>query len=155
MLKSFSLIVVIFLTLSVKAQVNSVDFEQLKGLQEINNKPVMIFIQTDWCNYCSLMKKILKNDQQIIDLLSKNFYVVMLNAEEKRTITFSGREFKYKPTGTNTGVHELARELGTVEGKLSYPALCFMNEKNEIIYQYAGFLESEIFLKTLQIIAKK
>ncbi len=145
---------IIFLTGSINAQVINVDFEQIKGLQEVKKKPVMVFIQTDWCKYCNLMKQTLKYDEETTRLLNENFYVVYLNAEERKAIKFSGREFKFKPTGANTGVHQLALELGTIDGGISYPTLCFLNDKNEITYQYGGFLDSKSLLKTLQIISQ-
>ena len=75
--------------------------------------------------------------------MDNSFWFVDLNAEERRTISFHDRAFKYKPTGDNTGVHELAEQLGTFEGKLSYPALCILNEDYEIIFQYDQFLSAE------------
>ena len=79
--------------------------------------------------------------------------MVFFNAEERRSVSFAGREFKFKPTGTTTGVHELAEALGSIEGSLSYPTLCFLNNKNEIIYQYGGYLDPKSFFKTLEIIS--
>ncbi|MBC8053824.1 MAG: thioredoxin family protein [Sphingobacteriaceae bacterium] len=140
-------------SLSVKGQVKTIKFEQISELQKVERKPVLVFIQTDWCKYCHQMKQTLKKDQPSTNLLNKKFYVVFFNAEERRTISFAGRYFKFKPTGATTGVHELAEALGTIEGSLSYPTLCFLNDKNEIIYQYGGYLDSKSFLKTLEIIS--
>ena len=78
---------------------------------------------------------------------------MFLNAEDRRTINYSGRTFKFKPTGANVGVHELAQALGTIEGSLSYPTLCFLNKQDEIIYQYGGFLDSKSFLKTVKAVS--
>lgn len=143
----------VIFSLSVKAQVKAVELEQLSMLQKVDVKPVLVFIQTDWCKYCNQMKQTLKKDQLSTELLNKKFHVVFFNAEERRTISFAGREFNFKPTGTNTGVHELAEALGTIEGSLSYPTLCFLNKKNEIIYQYGGYLDPKSFFKTLEIIS--
>jgi len=51
-------------------------------------------------------------------------------------------------------VHELAKQLGTINGKLNYPALVVLNAKNEIVFQYDGYLNAEeleaILKETLQ-----
>ncbi len=92
------------------------------------------------------MKNTTLQNEQIIKKLNKYFYFVDFNGEEKRAITFQGRTFYYQPSGNNTGVHELAEALGTMDGQLSYPMLCILNKDNEIIFQYNSFLNS----KTLQ-----
>ncbi|MEJ6982454.1 thioredoxin family protein [Pedobacter sp. P351] len=140
---------------TVVGQVKTVEFEQLGKLQVIEKKPVLVFIQTDWCKYCNQMKQSLKKDQLSTEILNQKFYVVYFNAEERRTISFAGREFRFKPTGATTGVHELAEALGTIDGSLSYPTLCFLNENNEILYQYGAYMDSKSFPKTLQIILRK
>jgi hypothetical protein len=75
---------------------------------------------------------------------------VQFNAEEKQDIVFNKNIFTYKPTGNNTGIHELAEQLGTVNGKLSYPSCCILNAENEIIFQYDGFLFVNDLLKVLK-----
>jgi thioredoxin-related protein len=149
------LLLICFLSfaLSVQAQ-QSVSFEQLTKLQANEKLPVLVFIQTDWCKFCGLMKQTLKNDTTIRQLIKRSFYFVALNGEEQRTITFGGRAFKYKPTGALTGNHELAIALATVKGQLSYPTLCFLNADNEIIYQHVGYLDSPALLETLKLIQR-
>lgn len=82
---------------------------------------------------------------KVSQLLRNKFYTVFLNAEEKKNIFFAGREFKFK-----RGVNELAKELATINGRVSYPTLCILNAKNEIIYQYDGFLSAQGMEETLK-----
>lgn len=63
-------------------------------------------------------------------------------------VQFNGGIFKYKPSGNNTGIHELAEQLGTVDHKLSFPTLCFLNANYEIIFQYNQYINSND-LKTI------
>jgi hypothetical protein len=87
--------------------------------------------------------------------LKQNFYFIFLDAEEKRDIVFSGRRFKFKPAGIQTGIHELAEQLGTINGQIAYPSLSFLNERNEIIYQQDGFLKPDVLAFLLKRIAKR
>jgi methyl coenzyme M reductase subunit C len=61
-----------------------------------------------------------------------------LNAEEKQDITFLGKIFTYKPTGINTGMHELAVELGTIKKTIIYPTTIILNTVFEIDAQLTG-----------------
>ena len=132
-----------------EAQIKTFKFEQIDSLQSIKNKTLVIFIHTDWCQYCQSMENTTFKNKEVIKLLNDQFYFISLNAEEDRNIWFNQRYFNYKPTGYKTGINELAKELATNNGMLSYPALCFLNPKNEILYQHYGFLSSPQLIKVL------
>ncbi|WP_162056500.1 thioredoxin family protein [Pontibacter pamirensis] len=136
------------------AQPNSFAFGQLESLQKAERRPVVVFISTDWCRYCSRMKLSTFRDEQVVKLLNTSFYFVFLNAEEKNDISFHGHTFRYRPTGNGTGVHELAEQLGSVDGRLSYPTLSVLNAEMEIIYQHGGYLSAKE-LSTLLALVKK
>ena len=136
------------------SQLRTFDFEQIDSLRKIEKRICVVFIHTDWCNYCKAMKnKTLKNDS-VINKLNKQFYFIELNAEEKSEITFNNHTFKYKPTGTNTGIHELAEQLAFFENKISYPTLCFLNPDFKIIYQYNQFINSKELILILNQLDK-
>lgn len=123
-------------------QIKTFQFEQIDSLQKNEKRTVVIFMHTDWCNYCKAMQNTTFKNERVVNYLDKHFYFISLNAEEKRDINFNKHTFKYKPTGANTGVHELAEQLGAVEGSISYPALCFLSQNHEIVFQHNQFLSS-------------
>jgi thioredoxin-related protein len=127
-----------------------VQFEEIAARQKAAPRPMVVFIHTDWCRYCQGMKNTTFKNENIVKLLDKNFYFLDLNAEEKQNIRFHGRTFKYKPTGNNTGVHELAEQLGSQKGKVSYPTLCFLNSDYEIIYQHPDFTDAKTLIRILE-----
>lgn len=136
-------------------QLNKYQFEQIDSLQNEERRPVVVFIHTDWCKYCQAMQNTTFKNKDIVSLLNKDFYLVELNAEEKNDIQFYGHTFRFKPTGNNTGVHELAEQLSTIDGTISFPSLCFLNAENEIIYQHGGFIDSDTLLKVLEQLKKE
>lgn len=131
------------------AQLKTYQFEQLDSLQKKEARPVAIFIHTDWCKYCAAMQNTTLHDNEVISKLNERFYFIELNAEEKRNITMLGRTFKYKPTGNNTGIHELAEQLARVKETVSYPTLCFQNSDYEITYQHPQFISASDLLTVL------
>jgi len=131
------------------SQINYYSFEQLDSLEKGNSKPIIIFFHTEWCKYCQKMQNTTFKNDRIIKLLNSNFYFVDFDVEEKRSVKFNGHTFKYKPTGSNTGIHELAEQLATVDHKISYPTLCFLNAKYEIIFQYNQYLNTNDLLTIL------
>ena len=138
----------LLLILNVRGQNKPVQFEELKALQAAEPRPLVVLIRTDWCKYCHAMQNTMIKNPKVSQLLRNEFYTVFLNAEEKKNILFAGREFKFR-----YGVNELATELATVNGRVSYPTLCILNAKNEIIYQYDGFLSAQALENTLKKIS--
>ena len=91
----------------------------------------------------------MNKDKNVAALLNEKFYTVFLDAEDKSEITFAGRKFKHR-----AGLHDLARELATIKGQVSYPTIAVLNLKNEIIYQHAGFLPPRAMFSILEKVSK-
>jgi thioredoxin-related protein len=135
-------------------QLKSRSFEEIDSLQQIQKRKIIVFIHTDWCQYCQRMKVTTFKNQEIIQKLNSDFYFVDLNAEEKRDIKFNNQIFKYQPSGNNVGLNELAIQLGTINNQIVYPVLCVLNEKNEIIFQYSNYLTPKDFKNLLEKLEK-
>lgn len=134
------------------AQLQKASFEELEALQQQAPKKTIVFIHTDWCKFCEKMRNTTLEDQRIIERLNNHFYYIDFDAEQKADITFRGHTFAFKPTGQNTGVHELAEQLAMVNDKVSYPSLCVLNEQYQIVYQHTEFLSSADLLKLLALL---
>lgn len=150
MKKLFLIIIFFGITSTGFSQLKSKFFEEVDSLQQIKKRKTIVFIHTNWCQFCQRMKTTTFKNQEIIQKLNSDFYFVDFNAEEKRDISFNNQVFKYKPSGNNVGVHELALELGTMKNQIVYPVLCVLNEKNEIILQYNNYLSPKDFKVILE-----
>ena len=131
------------------AQLKTYQFEQIDSLQNIQKRKIIVFIHTDWCKFCGAMKNTTFKNKEVIAFLNNQFYFIDLNAEEKKTIYFQGKNYEFKPTGNQTGINDLAKALATINGAISYPTLCVLNNKNEIVFQHNSFLNSVAFLRIL------
>ena len=87
-------------------------------------KKVFVDIYTGWCGWCKKMDTETFAQPQISAYLNDNFYPVKFNAEQKESIVFDGKTFKYVASGRR-GYHELAAAL--LAGKMSYPTVIFLN----------------------------
>jgi thioredoxin-related protein len=133
------------------AQLQSISFEEIDSLQRIEKRKTIVFIQTDWCQFCHAMKNTTFKNEEIIEELNNAFYFIDFNAEEKRTVVFNKTTFQFKPTGNTSGTHELAIALGTINKQLHFPVLCVLNSENEIVFQHSGYLKP----KELKLILAK
>lgn len=150
MKKLFILIFFLGITSTGFCQLQSRTFEAIDSLQQIQKRKIIVFIHTDWCQFCQRMKSTTFKNQEIIQKLNSDFYFIDLNAEEKRDILFNNQVFKYQPSGNNVGINELAIQLGTINNQIVYPVLCVLNDKNEIILQYSNYLNATDFKLLLE-----
>lgn len=118
------------------SQLKTFTFKQVDSLQQIAPKPVFVFIHTDWCKVCHLMKNTTLKNKRVVKKLNADFYTVLFNAESKNDVLFHEKKFVYKPTGPSTGTHELAYELGSIEGTLAFPTTCILDKNYDIVFQF-------------------
>ena len=142
----------VFLAKPSEAQLNIHEFDELEILQTIQERPVVVFIHTDWCGYCRKMENTTFEWGELVDTLNNRFHFIKLDAEYKEDITYKGNTFKFVETGVDTGVHELASALAVIDGKISYPTICVLNPDDEYVFRNPGFMTAEALLEVLKAV---
>jgi thioredoxin-related protein len=128
------------------AQVKPITFEELEIAEP---RPVLVMIMTNWCKYCHAMKNNIVKNKEVSDLINNTYHLLFLDAEERSDIVFKGKVFKYRPSGSNKGIHELALDLGMIRVQISYPILTMLDEKKNIIFQKNAYLKPKELLYLL------
>lgn len=110
--------------------------EEAQRLQAQDPKPILIDLYTDWCGYCKRLDVYTFSNKTIAGYLSKHFYPVKFNAEQREAVVFSGKTFE------NTGnkersPHDLA--IALTGGKLSYPTLIYLNKESKVVSVVPGY----------------
>ncbi len=145
MFKRYAIVsVIVLLSLSVTGQNKALKFEELNTLQAKEAKPIVVLISTNWCKFCNAMKNSMLKNKKLSTLLADKYRTVFLDADDKSSITFAGRTFRHEQ-----GVNGLAKELGTIDGQVSYPTLCILNKQNEILYQHDGYMSPDAMAHVL------
>lgn len=150
MTKKLLLLLVFFCTFSGFAQLKTYTFSEAEKLEQQNPKPIFVFIHTSWCKYCKMMENSTFKNPEVVQLLNEHFYFVSLDAEQKSPILFKNNTFRFKPKGQNTGVHELAEELGTVDGAITYPTFSILDKNNTILLQISEYTDAETMIGLLK-----
>ena len=132
------------------AQLKTYSFEQAELLSQEEPKPIVVFIHTSWCKFCHMMHNSTFKNEALVTLLNNNFYFVSFDAETKDTIKFNNYTFRFKPTGQNIGVHELATALATINSQVSYPTVTVLASDNSILFQKHSFQNAKELLSILE-----
>jgi len=102
-----------------------------------NNKPMLIYLQTDWCQSCKIEEGMIFKDTVIAKLINDNFYPVNFNAASQEIVSLFGQEL----TGNGKGnPHKLAQAI--LQQSFKFPAFVFVNSKKQKINEVHGFLSA-------------
>lgn len=121
--------------------------EEVGKLKNTENKLYMIDVYTDWCGWCKVMDRETFSNPVVVDYLNKNFIAVKFDAEQKTSIQFNGKTYRWQALGRN-GINELALEL--LNGQMSYPSIVYLDKDRKPITVTKGFKNPEQFLEELK-----
>jgi thioredoxin-related protein len=144
------LLFLILATASSSAQLKRHTFEEIEQLSKGKPKPIVVFIHTSWCKYCEMMEHSTFKNPAVIKELNDNFYFISFDAETKKDITFNNHTFRFKPTGTTTGIHELATALATIDNQVVYPTLTVLDPDYSILFQRQSYLKTKDLISILE-----
>ena len=122
---------------------NALSFPGLEVRNAQAPRHTLVFLHTDWCRFCAAMKQTTFKDEEVIKLLNERMYFVSFDGESKEEVVFLGRSFKYTPSGAKTGIHQLAEQLGRVDGQVAYPTVVILDPDYQIVFQHNAFLDAE------------
>lgn len=120
--------------------------------QKKEPKKLLVDVYTDWCGWCKRMDKNTFSNPKVQAYIEEHFYPVKFNAEQKEDIHFQGETLKWVPNGRR-GYHELAAAL--LDGRLSFPSLVYLNEKQERITISPGYKDVNQLMKEMKYIAEE
>lgn len=133
-------------------RIRPITFLQLQDSMQLNPKPILIKIFTNWCVYCKMQDaQILKSDS-IQQLLCDRFYYVEFDAESKEEIIFNGHKFQYI---NSSGVHQLAVLLGSDKSGLSYPVMALLDHQYRGLFRSNGLVSAKNLFQILNTVPVK
>jgi thioredoxin-related protein len=142
----------ILLLFSVKLEAQTISwtaFEHLNDSIRKAPKPILVFIQAEWCKFCEMQDKNTFTNLEVVKKLSRDFYTLKLNGESKSPIKFLNRTYTFKSSGSQTGNHQLAEFLGKKGGELVYPTTVLLTSKLNVSAIETGFINADDLLKLL------
>ncbi len=122
-----------FYDTTITARIDSVKWEKPENffpLNETKNKKTIVFVNTEWCNACKVMKRTSFSDTLLNTYLEEKFNLVDLSADITDSIVFKGNVFVNNKTA-QAPFHQLAMAL--CRNSFALPSIIILDEKLDII----------------------
>lgn len=120
----------------VSPRINWMDWNEAVAKVKKEKRKIVLDVYTEWCKWCKQMENTTFQQPELAAYINENFYPVKLNAEQKEELEYRDKVYKFVRNG-NMGYHELAAEL--LRGRLSFPALIFLDEDLNVIQSFVGY----------------
>lgn len=104
-----------------------------------SNKPVVLFLHRVGCSYCNSMEEFTLESDEVKEYIDENFRLFPINITTDKKITYKGK--------TTTGL-----DFAIKIGYNFYPSTLFFNQKGELDYAAAGYINEQDFLLILKFI---
>jgi len=134
-----------FILIMISGIFNSQEMKNygFESLPENVDKPILIYIKTDWCSICKIQKYQMEKDLELRNLIDEKVYFITFNPEKhKESITFFGENYNYISNG-NSGIHELAMEFSSNK-KPIYPTWVLIDSQAKVLFYQQGLINNEI-----------
>ncbi len=117
-----------------------------EALQRVQEQPrkIVLDIYADWCDMCKHMESTTFQHPDLARYINQNFYPVKLNAQQREELQYRDKMYQFVKKG-KVGYHELAAEF--LRGRLTYPAVVFLDEDMELIQTFIGYKSPAQFEK--------
>lgn len=76
--------------------INWFNFEEASELAMENDKPILLFLEAEWCGVCKRMHREIFTDKAIKEQLTNHFNPVRIDIESQKTFMYKGEEISHK-----------------------------------------------------------
>ena len=128
-------------------------FEQAQQSAVQAPRITVVYLYAEQDEICKLMDKNVFTDAKVIATLNSGFYPVRFNGRETQTITFNGEQFGN--VNDSYQLHRLVIPLLSSEDDIYFPALAFLDEKNQLITSITGYQSVDNLLEVLSFIKRQ
>ncbi|MCO4294380.1 DUF255 domain-containing protein [Solitalea sp. MAHUQ-68] len=132
-----------------KKEIKWLNIHEVEALMKNKPKKILIDVYTDWCGWCKTMDKKTYQNDDVVEIINRDFYAVKLNAETRDTITFNKKIYAYN---ANYKCNEFAAAI--LNGHMAYPNTIFLDEKLQLLTNLTGFINSDEFIPILNYFAE-
>ncbi len=128
-----------------KENIEWIGINEVKAKLQIESRPILIDLYTNWCYWCKVMNKKTYSNSKVIDYINKHYYAVRLNAESKDSVIWNGEIYKYSDENRVNNF-----SIYITQGQLAFPNTVIFADVKKTPASIPGFIET----KEIEVILK-
>jgi len=128
--------------LAIFVNATEMDINKLIAEAKNQNKFIMFFHHVPGCPYCQAMLDENFKDENILEVMNKNFIYVDIYTANKGTIVFKDFSGNYK-------------DFSKYIGAFAYPATVFMNNEGKVVHIAIGYRNIDEHLTDITYVSTK
>jgi len=144
--KIWFVFVFLFFGTSFSQNLQIYTLDQVEKLQQMEERPAMVFVSSSWCTYCKKMKQTIFKDKEVINLLNNKYYLVFIEADAKDPLFFKNKKYEFKPKGIHVGYNQILNILFENE-QIAFPAILIFDSSWERLLILKSALNKKAFLE--------
>jgi len=137
--KQFTFLLFFFLIQASSLSARDINLNKLAADAATQQKHLLVWLHKTDCGYCESMREFTLEDDAVAAQLERSFLFVQINVSENDTVTYK--------TFTGSG-----KAFAIKVGYNFYPSSLFMNDKADIVFAAAGYIEEGDFKKMLTFV---
>ena len=111
--------------------------EYFTAVAKPESKKTIVYLNSDWCNACKVMKRTSFIDSTVYPYLMKKYNLVDFNPENMDSLYYKSQLYT-NPKNESTPLHQLAFLLS--KGSINFPSVCILDENQNILDVIPSYL---------------
>lgn len=119
--------------------------------QEKAERPLLVFLHTDWCQYCKLMKIKVLNDE-FLKNYQQSIVFSEINPEKNQLKDFStSLQHRLQAIYPYTDdMYSWAHAVGNANGELLFPTILIYDANHQLLFKHSGYVSQKDLVNILE-----
>ncbi len=126
-------------SLNDETEIKWLSLEEAQAQAGEDGKPLLVFVEAEWCGTCKQMMNTVFPDTDISKLVAENYHPVVIDLDSKKKVLFNGKQ-------------KTERNFSRTMQVQQTPTMIFIDSSGEVMGRQPGFMDRSELKKLLHYV---